>query len=104
MLWWIIGVAVWVCPAVVVGTALHIAARRRAREEQALGFWWDAQATVKVWHVAEAAGTPHRAAGAVADVSKTGGGPDPAASAKGAMGAFRSLLPPTPPAATPTAP
>jgi hypothetical protein len=48
MSWWTIGLALWLCPALVIGIALRIAVRRAPqwRSGETIGFWRDAEGTV----------------------------------------------------------
>jgi hypothetical protein len=68
MFWWIIGLVVWLCPALIVGMAVLIIVRRapETRTQEAMGFWWDAQA--KVWNPGDIKDAAHPAAGAVAEL------------------------------------
>jgi hypothetical protein len=95
MSWWIIGLALWLCPALVVGVALLRTARRRqsARKEETVGFWWDAQG--KLWNPADTEAAAHSLVGPVLErLDEQVSWPTPEVNAPAASASpFRPLLP-----------
>jgi hypothetical protein len=103
MSWWIIGLGVWLSPALLVGAALLVVARRppSTATPGSMGFWWDAQA--RVWNPADAQAIAHSATEAAVDLFEADvRWPTSEIDAEEAtMGRFRPLLPPAPPAPAP---
>ena|SRR5689334_1783445 len=106
MSWWIIGLALWLCPALLVGMALLVVARRSPSTptQASMGFWRDAQA--EVWTMADAEAAAHSAPGAaLAFFERDLRWPtlelEPQAVS---VSGLRPLLPPLPPAPAPSGP